>query len=132
MRWSFRERPSSASGIHEKRSITFDLQQTARGEIRMKQSAKVICLDPTCYIDESARQQSARIPSLKGIALGLLSNGQDMSDLFLEQVGAALQRDYGVERLIFRRKTNLSQPYPDSAMAELLNETDALIAGVGV
>lgn len=98
----------------------------------MKQSAKVICLDPTGYIDGGVRQQSARIPSLEGIALGLLSNGQDMSDLFLEQVGAALQQDHGVKRLIYRRKANLSQPYPDSAMAELLREADALIAGVGV
>lgn len=98
----------------------------------MEQAAKVICLDPTGYVEGTARLPSTRLPRLEGIALGLLSNGQDMSDLFLEQVGAALQRDCGVGRLIYRRKPNLSQPCPEPTMAELLREADALVAGVGV
>ena len=70
-----------------------------------------------------------RLASLQGTTLGLISNHKGYSDIYLEELGRLLQRNYGVSKIITFRKDSQSIPTPVEAMDDLATKCDAIING---
>lgn len=70
-----------------------------------------------------------RPESLKNLRIGLLENGKEFSDVVLEALAEALQRDYGITNIKFWRKGFPAKAAP--FIDEMAAESDAAISGVG-
>ena len=89
-------------------------------------------VDPTGEVYREARTMAPRASGIVGSVIGLLDNHRPESKVFMDILGEVLVREHGIGRVIRRSKPNLSLPCPDDMFRELLRDTDALVAGVGV
>ena len=99
------------------------------GEPRTRQ---VTYLDPTGHVHSVARQLAHRLKGVKGTTAGLLDNGNDTSLAFFTSLAEALQRDYGVSRVILRTKFDHSKPASKEMFQEVAQGADFLVAGVAL
>ena len=75
-------------------------------------------------------EPAARISSLNGAVVGLISNGKENTLPFFDRVEFILRTEYGVSEVVRRTKKNYSAP----AEVELMQEAmgwDAVLSGVG-
>jgi len=87
-------------------------------------------LDPTHESDARAFLPAARLDTLDGKTLAIVSNGKKGTQPFFEAFERELATRYGVARVVRLTKSNYSAPVE----AELLNDAEhwhALVAGVG-
>ena len=82
--------------------------------------------------EDIARQLTVapRLPSLRGVRLGLIDNSKHNADAFLATLETILTRDYGVARVERYRKASPSIPTPPEILARLAESCDALVHGV--
>ncbi len=87
-------------------------------------------LDPTHEGASRGFAMAARLEALKGVTIGIISNGKIGTRPFFDAIETDLIENHGVAQVVRRTKSNYSAP----AEPELLREAaqwDALIAGVG-
>ncbi len=63
--------------------------------------------------------------------VGLLDNTKEQGSLILETLGAALIAQYGVARVVVRRKEHYSKPATDALIDDMAKEVDVAIAALG-
>jgi hypothetical protein len=82
--------------------------------------------------EEVAEQHklAPRLPSLRGMTVGLIDNHKKNADVYLEELGRLLHARYGVARLVTYRKDSQSIPTPDAVLDQLTAACDAIIHGV--
>lgn len=93
--------------------------------------------DSSEFIDPSATAVGARIApaprpiDLSGKIVGLLDNTKEQADVILATLGEALQRRYGVKRIVTRRKEHYSKPATGALIDAMAREVQVAIAAVG-
>ena len=63
--------------------------------------------------------------------VGLLDNTKEQGDLILEAVADALKREYGVARVVIRRKEYFSRPAANELLDEMAKEVDVVVSALG-
>ena len=63
--------------------------------------------------------------------VGLLDNTKEQGDQILEAVAEALKRDYGVARVVLRKKEYFSRPATKELLDEMAKEVDVAISALG-
>ena len=87
-------------------------------------------LDPTHEGGSPDFAPAARLQSLKGATIGIISNGKKGTKPFFDAVARELVETYGVAAVVRRAKSNYSAPADAELMAEA-KRWHALVAGVG-
>jgi hypothetical protein len=92
-------------------------------------------IDPTVGpADSLERDRPALAPrpgSLSGLRLGLLANTKRNAEQFLTDVGRELAEQYGIVPVVAVKKPNIVETAPAEMMAELTENCDIVVAGVG-
>lgn len=93
--------------------------------------AKIRVLNPIGVV----RQEPTTIPALptdwKGLSVGFLDNTKANFDVLARELGALLQREYGVREIVHRRKANAATPAAPDIVADLAKRCDVVFAGSG-
>jgi hypothetical protein len=87
-------------------------------------------LDPTSEANIEQRQAAARLTSLKGKTIGLISNGKEGTAGFFAHLEKLLYEQCDVAAVVLRIKSNYSAP-ADSQIIEEAASWDGVISGIG-
>ena len=87
-------------------------------------------LDPTHEADPRRFTPAARLESLRGATVGLLSNGKRGTRPFFDALERELIESQGVAQVVRVTKGNFSAP-AEPEIFEQAKEWDALVSGVG-
>jgi hypothetical protein len=74
---------------------------------------------------------AGRPADLRGRTVGLLANTKKNAEEILGEVGDLLQRDHGVAQVVRRKKLSITDPVPDDILADLVEQCDVVVVGVG-
>jgi hypothetical protein len=92
-------------------------------------------VDPTVGPPASSERDqptlATRPDSLSGLRLGLLANTKRNAEQFVQQVGEQLAERYGVQTVLARKKPNIVETAPEQMMADLADQCDIVVTGVG-
>ena len=82
--------------------------------------------------EDAAREHrlAPRLSDLRGATVGLIDNHKRNADVYLEELGRTLQREYGVSKVVTYRKASQSMPTPDDVLDGLAAQCDAIIHAV--
>lgn len=87
-------------------------------------------LDPTHESDTMAFALAARLPTLQGATVGIISNGKRNTAPFFDAYEKELRETYRVANVVRRIKSNYSAP-ADRAIVEEAQSWDIVVAGIG-
>lgn len=90
----------------------------------------LVVLDPTVGEEVRSLKPAARLESLRGKRVGMMSNAKPMADVFLRALGEVLQERYGIEWEL-EVKPDPSRIAPRALLDSLSAKTHAIITGVG-
>jgi len=88
-------------------------------------------LDPTAGSHIRAIALAPRSPDLVGAVVGLLDNTKEQGALILQTVGEVLRAQYGVARILLRRKEHYSKPASAALLDALAQEVQVAVTAVG-
>ena len=88
-------------------------------------------IDPTVKKQRARIAQAPRSMDLTNRVVGLLDNTKEQGEQILEAVAEALKRDYGVARVVLRRKEYFSRPASKELLDEMAKEVDVAISALG-
>ena len=93
----------------------------------------MIVLSPEGRAQTSAAKVAAvpRFQDLQGKVVGLLDNSKPNADKLAERFAELLKKDYGVARVISRRKLTAQQGAPKEYLDELAAQADFVLSGLG-
>jgi hypothetical protein len=74
---------------------------------------------------------AGRPADLRGATVGLLANTKKNAEQILDKVGDLLRRDHGVAQVVRRKKLSITDPVPDDILADLVEQCDVVVVGVG-
>ena len=86
---------------------------------------------PAAALERDRPTLAARPGSLSGLRLGLLANTKRNAEQFLADVGRELAEQYGMVQVLAVKKPNIVETAPAEMMAELTEQCDIVVAGVG-
>ncbi len=87
-------------------------------------------LEPTHETEPIGGEAPARLESMKGCTVGVVSNGKEGTKAFFAHMEDILRTDYGVANVVQRVKLNYSAPAEHELMQEAMG-WDAVLSGVG-
>lgn len=87
-------------------------------------------LDPTYEEDGRPFEIAARLATLEGTTVGIVSNGKQGTGRFFDEFAAHLQSVHGVARVERLVKSNYSAPAGDEIM-DATQRWNALVSGIG-
>ena len=88
-------------------------------------------IDPTVKKQRTRIALAARPMDLANKVVGLLDNTKEQGDLILEAVADALRENYGVAKVIIRRKEFFSKPASEQLINEMAAQVQVAIAALG-
>jgi DNA-binding ferritin-like protein len=93
----------------------------------------MIVLSPEGKAQTSAAKVAAvpRFQDLHGKVVGLLDNSKPNADKLAERFAELLKKDYGVAKVISRRKLTAQQGAPKEYLDELAAQADFVLSGLG-
>jgi len=83
---------------------------------------------------QTAAAKIASVPQftdLRGKVVGFLDNSKPNADKLAERFAELLQENYGVAKVITRRKLTAQQGAPKQYLDELASQADFVISGLG-
>lgn len=69
--------------------------------------------------------------SLSGAVIGFIDNAKPNFEYLVDDLAEILKSDYGVARVIKRKKRSASVPAPEEMLTELTRDCDLIITGSG-
>jgi len=87
--------------------------------------------DPTVSPVQEPISYAPRPKSLKGLKVGLVENTKHNSDVLLLKIAERLKRQFGIEMVALHRKKSASDYVTDETIADLKQNADFAIAGIG-
>jgi hypothetical protein len=87
--------------------------------------------DPTATRQSGPVGANATLATLSGKVVGFIDNAKPNFNHLVDDLGDLLVSDYGVKRVVKRRKASASIPAPDEVVRELADECDLVITGSG-
>lgn len=96
-------------------------------------STTVILYDPTAPPQAAAEPTQALLKpiQLNGATVGFIDNAKPNFNVLVDDLAELLTSQYGVKRVITRRKTSASIPATADVVEALANECDVVITGSG-
>ncbi len=93
----------------------------------------MIVLSPEGRAQTSAAKVAAvpRFRDLQGKVVGLLDNSKPNADKLAERFAELLKKEYGVAKVISRRKLTAQQGAPKEYLDELAAQADFVLSGLG-
>jgi hypothetical protein len=91
----------------------------------------VLLYDPTATRQSSPASAHRALASLSGKVVGFIDNAKPNFNHLVDDLADLLVSNYGVKRIIKRRKASASVPAPDEIVRELADECDLVITGSG-
>ena len=94
-------------------------------------SQTTLVYDPVapCLVQSTASRRS--LDALQGKVIGFLDNAKPNFNHLVQELSQLLVEKYGVKSVVARRKRSAAQGVPDAMLSELVDTTDAVIAGSG-
>ena len=90
---------------------------------------RIRVLSPIGEVTAEAVAVPALPASWAGLTVGFLDNTKSNFDRLADEIGALLRAEYGVARVIHKKKANASTPAPAELVTELSKECDVVFAG---
>jgi hypothetical protein len=93
----------------------------------------MIVLSPEGRAQTSAAKVAAvpRFQDLRGKVVGLLDNSKPNADKLAERFAELLKKEYGLAKVISRRKLTAQQGAPKQYLDELAAQADFVLSGLG-
>ena len=91
----------------------------------------ITLMDPGGGAATEKRSIAAKLASLDGARIGLLTNGKHNADVLLRETAQCFVAQHGCEVLAFEDKGNATRPAPAEMIEKLAAEVDFLITAVG-
>ena len=93
----------------------------------------MIVLSPEGKAQTSAAKVAAvpRFQDLHGKVIGLLDNSKPNADKLAERFAELLKKEYGIAKVISRRKLTAQQGAPKQYLDELAAQADFVLSGLG-
>lgn len=91
----------------------------------------VLLYDPTATRRAEPDPAGPKLASLSGKVVGFIDNAKPNFNHLVDDLADLLVAEYGVSRVIKRRKRSASVPAPDEIVGELADQCDVVIAGSG-
>jgi hypothetical protein len=88
-------------------------------------------IDPTAGGDVAPLPLATRPMDLAGATVGLLDNTKEQGEVILQTIAEVLQAQYGVARVVMRRKEHYSKPAAEALIVAMTQEVQVAIAAVG-
>ena len=88
-------------------------------------------IDPGGQGGSTDRTTAARLETLEGKRIGLLSNGKANAEALIRATAAHFEEKHGCTVVGFIDKLNASRPAADEHLETLSNDADFLITAVG-
>ena len=87
--------------------------------------------DPTVKAKKKKIVYAPRPKSLEGIRIGLVDNTKYHSDKLLLKIADLLEKEYGAQSHVIRKKQKAGVPAHEEIIREYKNNCDVVIAGIG-
>jgi hypothetical protein len=91
----------------------------------------VLLYDPTATRHAEPDQAGPKLATFSGKVVGFIDNAKPNFNHLVDDLADLLVAEYGVSRVIKRRKRSASVPAPDEIVRELADQCDVVIAGSG-
>lgn len=91
----------------------------------------ITVLDPTNEPIKTTFDMAPRPNRLEGLTLGLIDNSKKNSDYLVEKIAAMLKERHGMKNGRCVRKPSPSHGIPQEAAADLAEQVDLVVAGIG-
>lgn len=91
----------------------------------------VLLYDPTATRQADPAGVNQTLATLSGKVVGFIDNAKPNFNHLVDDIGDLVVANYGVKRIIKRRKSSASIPAPDEVVRELADECDLVITGSG-
>lgn len=91
----------------------------------------VLLYDPTATRQADPDRVNQTLATLSGKVVGFIDNAKPNFNHLVDDLADLLAANYGVKRVIKRRKSSASIPAPDEVVRELAKECDLVITGSG-
>jgi hypothetical protein len=91
----------------------------------------VLLYDPTATRQADPASANQTLATLSGKVVGFIDNAKPNFNHLVDDLADLLVSNYGVKRVIKRRKSSASIPAPDEFVRELADECDLVITGSG-
>jgi hypothetical protein len=91
----------------------------------------VTLFDPTASRSPAEQRARNAFAGLAGSVVGFIDNSKPNFNHLVDELAEVLVRDYGVKKVVKRRKTSASVPAPGEMVEELIGECDLVITGSG-
>jgi hypothetical protein len=93
----------------------------------------MIVLSPEGKAQTAAAKVAAvpRFQDLRGKVVGVLDNSKPNADKLAERFAELLKKEYGVARVISRRKLTAQQGAPKEYLDQLAAQADFVLSGLG-
>ena len=111
--------------------VARDEMSEAANEKRETRNEMVLLYDPTAPSRTEAGEATERLVSLSGKVVGFIDNAKPNFNHLVDDLADLLVSNYGVKRIIKRRKASASVPAPEEVVRELADECDLVITGSG-
>jgi hypothetical protein len=87
-------------------------------------------LDPTHETRPAGIKPAVRPSTLKGMTVGIISNGKEGTKGYFAQLERLLREDLGVAEVVWRTKSNYSAP-AEADIVDEIRKWQAVVTGVG-
>ena len=91
----------------------------------------VLLYDPTASRQADPSGANPTLATLSGKVVGFIDNAKPNFNYLVDDLADLLVANYGVKRVVKRRKSSASIPAPDEVVRELADECDLVITGSG-
>ena len=91
----------------------------------------VLLYDPTATRQAEPEKAGLMLESLSGKVVGFIDNAKPNFNHLVDDLADLLVANYGVKRVIKRRKPSASLPVSDEIVGELADQCDLVITGSG-
>ena len=89
----------------------------------------ITVLSPVGEMRAGTRGVPALPASLRGLTVGFLDNTKSNFDRLVTEMGAAMVEQFGVKRIVHRKKANASTPAAPEIVEGLAKDCDLVFAG---
>ena len=101
------------------------------GNMSAENVQKMVLISPVNEANLAESTYAPRVTALDGKRVGLLDNSKNKADKLLDAVTDILDTQYGFTDVVRRRKPSASKPVAPEVIAELGEQCDLVIVGVG-
>lgn len=91
----------------------------------------VLLYDPTAPRQDAMPAKQLKLDALAGKTVGFIDNAKPNFDHLVDDLGRLFMEQYGVARVVKRRKSSASIPVAPDVVNELAAQCDLIVTGSG-